>query len=162
MSRGKILVAEKDGIYLLKLKGDVRVTLCASISEYIQKIFKGNKVKEVYVDLLEAECIDSTTLGLLAKLAIHTQQDFNLRTQLLCVNDDILRILDAMDIDGLFDILGLQHQVSNMKAEEIDPVDADESSVRQQVLEAHKLLVKLNPELMKEFYDLISSLEALE
>ncbi|HEY8385817.1 MAG TPA: hypothetical protein VIK82_06320, partial [Porticoccaceae bacterium] len=35
----------------------------------------------------------------------------------------------------------------------------DMEAVRQQVLEAHRLLVKLNPRLMSEFVDLISALE---
>ncbi len=159
MTEGRILVAEKDGIYLLKLCGDVRVTLCASISEYLEHIFTGDPVTEVYVDLLEAECIDSTTLGLLAKLAIHTQEAFGLRTRLLCVNPNILRIFEAMDIDGLFDILGLPNKPV-LEPEEVSPGELDENQIRHQVLEAHKLLVKLNPALMGEFVDLITSLES--
>ena len=161
MTEGRILVAEKAGVYLLKLKGDVRVTLCASISEYLDKIFTGEPPQEVYVDLLEAECIDSTTLGLLAKLAIFTQEQFSLRTRLLCVNRNILRIFEAMDIDGLFDIYGMP-DTPVPAPREVTPVEPDEEEVRKQVLEAHKLLVKLNPSLMGEFFDLITSLEALD
>lgn len=164
MSQGKILVAEKANVYLLKLTGDVRLTLCASITDYINKIFKNDAVEEVYVDLLEAECIDSTTLGLLAKLALHTVKAFNIRTKLLCVNKDILRVFEAMDIDNLFDILGLPGPESMVPSdvEELKPKVVDEDTIRQQVLEAHQLLVKLNPELMNEFFDLITSLQTLE
>jgi len=161
VTEGKILVAEKSGIYLLKLSGDVRVTLCASISDYIHKIFLSGNAKEVYVDLLDAECIDSTTLGLLAKLAIYTQEKFAVKTRLLCVNKDVLRVFEAMDIDGLFDILGLPEK-PDLSPCEIEPKPLDEATVRQQVLEAHQLLVKLNPSLMTEFFDLITSLECLD
>lgn len=164
MSQGKILVAEKANVYLLKLTGDVRLTLCASITDYINKIFKNEAVEDVYVDLLEAECIDSTTLGLLAKLALHTMKTFDIRTKLLCVNKDILRIFEAMDIDNLFDILGLLEPEDDVPSEvqEIKPKAVDEDTIRQQVLEAHQLLVKLNPELMNEFFDLITSLQTLD
>jgi len=161
VTEGKILVAEKHGIYLLKLSGDVRVTLCASISDYIHKIFTCGDALEVYVDLLDAECIDSTTLGLLAKLAIYTQEQFGIRTRLLCVSKDILRVFEAMDIDGLFDILGLPEKLE-LSPVEVVPNPLDEASVRQQVLEAHQLLVKLNPSLTAEFFDLITSLECLD
>jgi anti-anti-sigma factor len=106
LNEGRILVAEHDGVYLLKLDGDVRLTLCSSISQYLEKIFSCRIPSEVYVDLLDAECVDSTTLGLLARLAIHTQRVFGFKTRLLCVNRNILRVFEAMDIDGLFEILG--------------------------------------------------------
>jgi anti-anti-sigma factor len=161
VTEGRILVAENKGIYLLKLSGDIRVTLCASISDYIEKIFSGDRVREVYVDLLEAEGIDSTTLGLLAKLALHTQERFLIRTRILCTNTDILRMLDAMDIAGLFDIVGISDG-PHMSPREIVPADLDEETLRKHVLEAHKLLIQLNPSLASEFYDLITSLESLE
>lgn len=155
------MVAQRDGVYLLKLSGDIRVTLCASISDYMDKIFSGGQAREVYVDLLEAECIDSTTLGLLAKLAIYTQERFDFRTRLLCVNRDILRVFEAMDIAGLFDILGLPDK-PDLSPVEVTPAQVGEGEIRRRVLEAHQLLVKLNPELLSEFYDLITSLESEE
>ena len=159
MNAGKILVAERDGVYLLKLAGDVRLTMCASISQYLDKIFAGRSAKEVYVDLLDAECIDSTTLGLLARLALHTQRQFGFKTRLLCVSSNILRMFETMDIDELFEILGAVNQ-PDLAPSEVTQEGLDEEEIRRQVLEAHKLLVKLNPALMGEFYDLITSLEA--
>lgn len=161
MTEGRILVAEEKGVYLLKLGGDIRVTLCASISDYIEKIFSGDEAREVYVDLLDAEGIDSTTLGLLAKLAIYTQERFLIRTRLLCVSRDILRMFDAMDIAELFDIVGISGS-PDLSPTEVIPAELDEETLRQHVLEAHKLLVKLNPSLTSEFFDLITSLESLE
>lgn len=158
MNEGRILVAEHDGIYLLKLDGDVRLTLCSSISQYLEKIFSDRIPKEVYVDLLDAECVDSTTLGLLARLAIHTQREFAFKTRLLCVSRNILRVFEAMDIDGLFEILGAA-SLPALTPSEVPQGELDEEEIRHQVLEAHKLLVKLNPALMGEFYNLITSLE---
>ncbi len=143
------------------MAGDVRVTLCASISDYIERIFSGPRATEVYVDLLDAECVDSTTLGLLAKLALYTQRELGFKPKLLCVQDNILRILRAMDIEHLFDIYGLPEKPP-VAPEEVEVPEPDERTVREQVLEAHKLLVKLNPDLMGEFVDLIHSLESMD
>lgn len=162
MSSGRILVAQQSGIYLLKLTGDVRVTLCTSITDYMDRIFSGEPPTDVYVDLLEAEGADSTTLGLLARLAVHCIDRLGFKAKLLCVRGDILRVLESMELDELFEILGIPEGVG-LPLQDITP-DADDEpeveKVRRQVLEAHKLLVKLNPRLMGEFVDLINSLEA--
>lgn len=161
MSNGRILIAEQEGIYLLKLTGDVRVTLCASISDYIERIFSGASVKEVYVDLLEAEGLDSTTLGLLAKLAIYCIDKLHIKVKLLCLNRNILRVIESMELEEFFDVLGLP-EAPELATTDVTPEEGEEpdhEELRQQVLEAHKLLVKLKPELMGEFVDLIHSLE---
>ena len=71
MSAGKILVSDNQGNYLLKFVGDVRVTLCGSLNRHMETIFGSQDVKKVIVDMLEAEGLDSTTLGLMAKLGLH-------------------------------------------------------------------------------------------
>ncbi len=158
MNPGKILIADKDGVYLLKLTGDVRVTLCSSISDYIEKIFSGDKPREIYVDLIEAEGLDSTTLGLLTKLALHCRASLGMKPKLMCVNPGILRVLESMALDELFDIL-MSGDTADLEVREMDTVDADEDQIRQQVLDAHKILVEHNPGLWSEFVDLIATLE---
>lgn len=161
MSSGRILVARQGGVYLLKLTGDVRVTLCTSIADYIEQIFTGPPATDVYVDLLEAEGIDSTMLGMLAKLAVHCIDQLHIKARMLCVNRNILRVLESMELDELFEILGLP-KTPDMPVRDITPDEGqepDHDTIRQQVLEAHKLLVKLNPKLMGEFVALINTLE---
>ena len=161
MSSGRILVAQQGGVYLLKLTGDVRVTLCASITDYINQIFSGPAATDVYVDLLEAEGIDSTMLGMLAKLAVYCIDGLHIKARMLCVNRNILRVLESMELDELFEILGLPSP-PDMPVLDITPTEdqePDHDVLRQQVLEAHKLLVKLNPKLLGDFVALINTLE---
>ena len=40
MTTGKIQFAESEGTFVLKFVGDVRLTLCAALDAYIEKIFK--------------------------------------------------------------------------------------------------------------------------
>ena len=39
MQEGRILAATHDGAYLIRLEGDVRLTLCTTIDDYFQKMF---------------------------------------------------------------------------------------------------------------------------
>ncbi|UTW46136.1 STAS domain-containing protein [bacterium SCSIO 12696] len=156
--RGRILVAQRAGVYDIKLIGDVRMVLCTSLSNYIDSIFQRGDATEVLVDLLEAQGVDSTTLGLLAKLAIHCNREFKLRPKLFCSNDGINHTLNVMGLDEVFDLY--ENPVSdNFNWSELRCDDLDEESCRQKVLEAHKLLIELNPANQKDFVDLIHSLE---
>ena len=159
MSEGKILVSDKDGNYLIKFSGDVRVNLCGSLNHHMAAIFGSTDVQHVVIDMLEAECVDSTTLGLIAKLALHCRKEYNINMQLFCQNPSILRTLDCMSFDEIIDIC---QEVPDIDADlhAIETVNSDIDEVRRQVLEAHKLLTQLSPDSSKEFTDLIRALES--
>ena len=159
MSTGKILVSDKDGNYLIKFSGDVRVNLCGSLNHHMAAIFGSTDVQHVVIDMLEAECVDSTTLGLIAKLALHSRKEYNINMQLFCQNPSILRTLDCMSFDEIIDIC---QEVTDIDADlhVIETVNSDIDEVRRQVLEAHKLLTQLSPDSSKEFTDLIRALES--
>ena len=109
--------------------------------------------------MLEAECVDSTTLGLMAKLGLYCRKEYGINVQVFCQNPSILRTLDCMGFDEIFDIF---QEVPDIDAElhEIGSVNTEIDEIRQQVLEAHKLLMALNPDNSKEFTDLIRALES--
>jgi anti-anti-sigma factor len=159
LSTGKILVSDKDGNYLIKFSGDVRVNLCGSLNHHMAAIFGSTDVQHVVIDMLEAECVDSTTLGLIAKLALHCRKEYNINMQLFCQNPSILRTLDCMSFDEIIDIC---QEVTDIDADlhAIETVNSDIDEVRRQVLEAHKLLTQLSPDSSKEFTDLIRALES--
>ncbi|MBT5387836.1 MAG: STAS domain-containing protein [Porticoccaceae bacterium] len=159
MSSGKILVSDKGGSYLLKFSGDVRVNLCGSLNRHMDVIFGSTDVKQVVIDMLEAECVDSTTLGLIAKLGLHCRKEYSINIQLFCQNPSILRTLDCMGFDEIIDIF---QEIPNIDVElqDLEAVDPDLDEVRRQVLEAHKVLMQLSPDSSKEFTDLIRALES--
>jgi len=158
LNAGKILVAEENGVYLLKLIGDVRMTLCASLNSYIETIFQRGNVVDVIVDLLEAEGVDSTALGLLAKLAIHSEKHYGIKPTVFCNNEGIYRTLVGMGLEDVFDIVQKSPELLE-NLQELHDINADVEHLRQQVLEAHRLLSLLNPKNQREFVDLIRSLE---
>lgn len=159
MSAGKILVSDQEGSYLLKFSGDVRVTLCGSLNRHMQTIFGSEDVVRVVIDMLEAEAVDSTTLGLIAKLGIHCQTEYGIKVQLFCQSSNILRTLDCMGFEEIIDIFQDVPETST-ELHAIEAVDTEIDEMRQQVLEAHKLLVKLRPDNQEQFIDLIRALEA--
>jgi anti-anti-sigma factor len=157
MDKGKILVGECGGHYLIKMTGDVRMTLCTSLNQYINTIFTEPDVKGVLVDLREVEGLDSTTLGLLAKLALSSKHMYDLEPKLFCTNEGVLKTLEVMELDEYFDIIRTNGPGDTVL--EALPCSPNEERARQDVLEAHKLLIEINPKCEAEFIDLIRYLE---
>ena len=175
MSAGKIFISDQSDTYLLKFVGDVRLTLSASLSHYLDTLFENSHVKQVIVDMLEAEGADSTTLGLIAKLGLHCRKHYSINVQLFCQNPSILRTLECMGFDEIIDIFSQSPEIngelrtfnalretSREASEEVleETSDTKIDKLREQVLESHKVLRQLNPENSVEFSDLIKALES--
>lgn len=160
MSQGKILVSDKADNYLLKLVGDVRLTLSGTLNRYMEILFGKNQVKSVVVDMLDADGVDSTTLGLIAKLGLHCRECYHMNVKLFCQNPSIIRTLECMGFDEIIDIFHQSPNELGAELRSLDEVPTRVDEVRKQVLEAHKLLLKLNPKNSAEFTDLINALES--
>ena len=158
MSTGRIQFAEQDGTFVLKFVGEVRLTLCSALDATIEKIFTALNFSTIVIDLTETESIDSTTLGLLAKLSILSRQRIGLLPMLTTNNPDILRLLDSMGFDQVFNIVETVLPCPDCLTD-LPPQDQSEAEVRSRVLEAHRVLMGLNESNRNAFRDLVSALE---
>jgi anti-anti-sigma factor len=152
------MAASHHGAYVLRLVGDVRLTLCATIDDYIRQMLDDDNFVSVWVDLCEAEGIDSTTLGLLAKLALKVKDKFGFAPAIYSCDPGINRLLSSMAFDRLFDVH--EEACSNPKdIAEIPTVAGSEESVKSKVIEAHRVLMDISDENRDRFKDLITALE---
>ena len=158
MQEGKILAASHNGAYVIRFEGDVRLTLCTSIDDYFQRMFDDPAFVSVWVDLCGAEGLDSTTLGLLAKLALTVKERFGFQPAIFSCDPGINRLIKSMGFQQLFD---LREEVCGAPEEtkEIPMVEGSETEVKEKVIEAHKILMELTPENRARFKDLLSVLE---
>ena len=156
---GRILVASHEGVYVIVFEGDVRLTLCTTVDEYLEKMFQDEGFRSVIVDLSSTDNIDSTSLGLLAKLSIQADRRFSFRPTLISTRRDITRILLSMGFDEVFDLVEepLEH---HEQLAELPELVASEEDVRQRVLDAHRTLMSLNETNRDTFHDLVAALEA--
>ncbi|MFT7339085.1 MAG: anti-anti-sigma factor [Marinobacter maritimus] len=161
MAGYKILQAEKQGIYVLKFIGEIRLNLCCTLDNLVDSITLDPLFKTVVIDLTETEIIDSTTLGLIAKIAMAAQKQSNFLPTLITTNPDITRIVTSMGFDKIFIIV--REPASRIEElEEIPVLRASEQDVRDRVLAAHKVLMGLNKQNREEFKNLVRALECEE
>ncbi|MAZ04926.1 STAS domain-containing protein [Marinobacter sp. SS8-8] len=161
MAGYKILQAEKQGIYVLKFIGEIRLNLCSTLDNLVESITQDPQFRTVVIDLTETEIIDSTTLGFLAKIAMAAQKQSHFLPTLVSTNPDITRIVTSMGFDKIFIIV--REPASRIEElEEIPVLRASEQQVRDKVLDAHKVLMGLNKRNREEFRNLVRALECEE
>jgi len=158
MPDGRILAAHHHGAYVIRFVGDVRLTLCTTIDDYFQHMFDDPEFASVWVDLCQAEGLDSTTLGLLAKLALEVKKRYGFEPAIYSCEPGINRLLKSVGFDDLFQL----HEESCDNPEdiaEVPTVEGSEESVKQKVIEAHRVLMDLSDENRDRFRDLMTVLE---
>lgn len=161
MQNGKILIAENQGVYVLKFMGDVRLTLCSTIDALLKRIFGQGNLKSVVVDLTETEGIDSTALGLLAKIAVNTKGQISQQPTIISTREDITRILTSMGFDHYFLMVHEPIEL-NQSLTEAPILDECVESIRQKVIDAHRVLMGLNPHNKAEFEPVVFALESCQ
>ena len=159
---GKIFVAAKDDVCVIKLVGDIRVTICSSIDNYIEKVFATSfPYKNILIDLMETEAIDSTSLGLLAKMSLYAQKKFAIKPTIFSTNPSITKLLEGVGFSQIFNIeTEFCFDFNNARRKELKVSEScNEKKVRDKVIEAHKVLMSLNNENRAAFRELVSTLE---
>lgn len=158
MSDCRISAASEQGAHLLRLEGDVRLTMCTALDEYCERIFNDPQFASVAVDVTFATGLDSTVLGMLAKLAISTKARFGFKPALYSTNAGIDRLLSAMGFAQLFEL----YPHVNKEPVAVDPLPlalATEDEVREKVIEAHRTLMSMSAENQAAFEELVRTLE---
>lgn len=158
MRPGQILVADHEGVYIIKMTGDVRLTLCISFDQFIDSMLAAPEFSSVLFDLSEAEAVDSTTLGLMAKISLLAQDKRNIVPVILATNASIKRILQTMGFADIFTIVD-RLQVELTPEKPLTTIECGEQEVKEKVIEAHKILMGLNEQNHETFKNLVTMLE---
>ncbi|MCX2780075.1 STAS domain-containing protein [Microbulbifer thermotolerans] len=157
MQSGQIMVGAHEGVYVIKMVGDVRLNLCASFDDFIDSMFQRDDFTDVVFDLHGAECVDSTTLGLMAKIAIRALERGRPKPLALSADEGIRHLLDAMGFESLIEVSDERRDLAETEALKCE--SPDEYAAREKVLEAHRVLMSMNARNEEAFRDLVHSLE---
>ena len=161
MASGRILVANGDGTYLMKFVGDVRLSLGAAADEFLDRMFQDANLRSVLVDLSATDGIDSTSLGVLARLSVQAQNRLGCQPTLVSTRPDITRVLHAMGFESVFHIVE-EPLEDERQLGELPKCDLSAAELRGRVLAAHRTLMALNDDNREEFEDLVATLESAQ
>lgn len=156
---GRLKAAFDAGVFVLKLCGDVRLTLCATLDYEAQRLADMPGLTAVIVDLREATNVDSTALGFLAKVALAVKGRLDHPPTIVVDHPDVRRMLDVMGFSRYFTLVQATIAEPGGLAE-LPAVQADEEGLQERILEAHRILMRMNEHNREEFQPLIDLLEA--
>lgn len=157
-SNGHILVASQGGTHMIKLTGNVRMPMCSSLKGYIDRLLELETMDAVLFDLSECCAVDSTILGLMAKLSVKVKEKFAIPTSIVSPNPDITRILDSMGFDRVFVILD-SSSATDLDLQALPVLQESEEQLREHILDAHQTLMQLNEKNADAFREIVELLE---
>ncbi|MGM0982467.1 MAG: STAS domain-containing protein [Pseudomonadota bacterium] len=158
---GRIKAAFDSGVFVLKLCGDVRLTLCATLDRQARQLAETPGLETLIIDLRDTTNVDSTALGFLAKVAMAVQGRVTERPTIIADNPDVQRMLDVMGFSRIFTLVETPI-TETCELCDLPEIPTDVEETRQRVLEAHRILMRLNEHNRQEFQPLVEMLEAQE
>jgi anti-anti-sigma factor len=164
MQHGKVYYAHHKDVMVFKLVGDVRYAvsssyaMLASFEAFLDRLVKESEFDHVLIDLTELTSIDSTNIGLLAKIAVHKHDTNSSKPTIISTNESITRLLYTMGLQSIFLIVD-KVDIGDTEWEEIPTVDPRDRSLAKIMLEAHRTLSELSKENKETFRDVILLLE---
>jgi anti-anti-sigma factor len=158
MDRGRYYFAEKDGITYIKMVGNLKYSTSSGFDRFVEGLIERGFSRAV-IDLSEASYIDSTNLGLIAKIANRSRSCADVNVSIISPNEDINEILRSVRFDKIFTIITDTSQLNEAQLEEIPEEQQSEKENLEMLIEAHKSLMAAHEENRPQFKDVVELLE---
>ena len=161
MSTGHVEYASLNGTHIFKLIGEVRAHSCISLDKLLNKIEQQQNVVGAIVDLTETTFIDSTVLGVLAKLGLKLKQVHHIQAVMRSTNPDITTLANSMGLGQVFTLLNCRNTTACC-LESLPETATTQDDMLHTVLDAHRTLISLNDSNRAMFEPLVKQLEREE
>ena len=158
MDENKILYSEHDGVHFLRFQGDIMHTLAPTLDSFLKQLLEAPGPHSYLLDLTETRSIDSTMLGLLARIAKLAKEQKAPPPTLVCPNEDIIDLLVGIGFDEVFSLVACDGAPLG-DGEEIAHAESDDRALTETMLQAHHELITLKEENRLLFDDVIELLQ---
>jgi len=155
---GRILHASHEGVQVLRFVGEIRHPLGPLLERFLEQLAK-EKPKGLVIDLGETEIIDSTCLGLLARMALRLRNQAGCKATVVSPRPDITDVLRSMSFDRLLDIVG-EMPLGYLEERLLRTTSAcDDDALLFTMLRAHRTLMSLSERNRLQFTEVVQVLE---
>jgi anti-anti-sigma factor len=168
MPEGHVAHAEKHGVHVLRYFGDVNYLLAPGIQRFVDHLIDIGSVAGMVFDLTCAQSLDSTSLGLMARVNERLLDVGASNSVIISGNEDLDVVLRSMGFDQTFDMVPSGELKAGVPlvavAPEVsaNPIKTDPPSandLRLTMLEAHRALIRLSEAGRLEFEPVVQCLE---
>ncbi|MGB5325366.1 MAG: hypothetical protein WBN40_08095 [Pseudomonadales bacterium] len=158
MHSGKVLAGCDDQVFYLRFTGDVRLSWCLILESYCSYVLEHEDVTSMVIDLSAAVNLDSTTLGILAKIGQAARKRFDAKADIYLQDEGIQRLLLSMGFTQLF-ALHLAPPPRTPSLPVLPLGDSEEADIQDSVIDAHRALMEMNKQNTRKFQSLVETLE---
>ena len=157
MNNAKILYAECKDQFVIKIIGEIRHTISSGLDRVINYGFNKTNAKYFIIDLSETTYIDSTNLGLLAKIAKLARINNYANPTIVSCNEDVNIVLKSMGFEMIFYFIEkLEKNFDCFQSVNIH--DQETEKTKWIILEAHKTLMEINKKNNNQFHSVVELL----
>ena len=160
MSDGRVFHAAAGGNHVLRYVGRADYVMAPAIERVGEGLFEANDPRTLVFDLRQATMLDSTNLGLVARLASRVDQAGG-RAAIVSTNDDITDVLRSMGLATMFQITSddpVLHEVG--PGDEIVLEPTGQRELMRTMLEAHRVLATIDQNDSSGFRAVVEGLES--
>ncbi len=158
MSEGKILYSKDGKRYFLKMTGNLRFSSGREFDSLLSVIFNDPDMEDIMIDMSETVYLDSTILGLLAKIANFMIKKFQKKVTILSLNKNVNYLLDSIGLNDVFIVVKSYDYTPEM-LQKIPNIKSSERENALTILDAHRQLISVNEKNSAVFKDVVELLE---
>ena len=155
--QGTIQYAISGNTCVVRLEGRVTYQQGPAFNTFADSLCGNTSVRSLIIDLRPTTYMDSTILGILAKLSIYSQKALQSRLMVISPNEDINLILRNSGFDDVFTLLNHIPPKDEWVSLPLTPPDSKNQA--QVILEAHRALMDLSDENRLRFSDVVDLLD---
>jgi anti-anti-sigma factor len=158
MTVGRVTHAAQSGVHVLRYFGTVNYTLAPGLQRFLDHLIHEGPLSGLVFDLTAAESLDSTNLGLMARVNEEAHDLGAANSVIISSNEDIDVVLRSMGFDQTFDLYPAA-KVPDALAEPIAAEPASATELHHTMLDAHRALCRLSEAGRLEFEPVVACLE---
>lgn len=157
MADGTIYFATRDGTVVLRFAGEIRYTIAPAVDRFLDDLFARGGFERLIVDLGQTASIDSTGLGLLARIANFVRRRDGSRPLLFSSQPDINAVLSSICLDQAF--LLCAELPDSPPGTALASAEPSQRELAESMLAAHRLLCEMNDANRAQFQNVVDVIE---
>jgi len=157
MRDGNVFYTNHDHVHVLRYVGDIRHPLAPSVGSFIDLLFERTEIDRFIVNLSDADAIDSTNLGEIARLANLLEARGSKRATIVSTRAEVSQVLYSMAFDEVFDIS--TEPISGEAGEMIPIVACSRERSLEIILAAHRRLSEMSASNQELFGEVVNLME---
>ncbi|GMU59058.1 MAG: STAS domain-containing protein [Myxococcales bacterium] len=149
----------REGTALVVLRGQVRYPEARALRRFVDEVVLPAGCDTVFIDVSSVDAIDSTGMGLLARIGRATVEKHGRRAILVGPGRDVAPCLRAAAFDSLFHLVDAFPYEPQVEVHEVPLVPEPGPPLARVMLDAHQTLAELAERNRAAFADVISVLD---